>query len=113
MRKEIRIFIEDILKSIENIEEYVGEMNKEKFLEDNKTQDAVLRKLEVIGEAVKNIPSEVKDKYPEVSWKRIAGMRDIIIHEYFGINLERVWKTVRDDLPELKEKILKISEIET
>ena len=113
MKKEIKIFIEDILESIKNIEEYVRGMDKEKFLEDNKTQDAVLRKLEVIGEAVKNIPSEVKEKYPEVSWKRIAGMRDVIIHEYFGVNLERVWKTVKDDLPELKKKILKISKIET
>jgi len=113
MKKEIKIFIEDILESIKNIEEYVRGMDKEKFLGDNKTQDAVLRKLEVIGEAVKNIPDEVKEKYPEISWKRIAGMRDIIIHEYFGVNLKRVWKTVEDDLPELKKKILKISKIET
>lgn len=112
MKKEIVIFIEDILDSIKDIEEYVKGMDKNKFLKDNKTQDAVLRKLEVIGEAVKNIPIEIKEKYPEISWRRIAGMRDIIIHEYFGINLERVWKTVEDDLPELKEKISKLREIE-
>ena len=111
MKKEVIIFIQDILESIEIIERYTKGITKEEFLdkEDNlQMQDAIIRRLEIIGEAVKNIPSKFKKGYPNVLWKQIAGMRDVLIHEYFGVNLERVWETAKKDLPELKEKISKI-----
>ncbi len=80
------------------------------FYEDSIVQDAVLRRLEIIGEAVKNVPDDFRAKYPDVPWRQIAGMRDVLIHAYFGVNLRRVWKVVKEDLPGLKLKILKILE---
>jgi len=108
MRKEVRIFIEDILKSIEKIEEYTSGMSREEFFRVSQVQDAVMRRLEIIGEAAKNIPEDFRNKHPKIPWKQIAGMRDILIHGYFGVNLERIWVVVERDLPSLKRKISKI-----
>jgi len=110
MKKDVGVFVEHVMESIEKIEEYMGGMNKEEFLGDSRTQDAVMRRLEIMGEAVKNIPQEFRDEYPKIPWKQIAGMRDVLIHEYFGVNLERVWKTIKTDLPELKQRISEASQ---
>jgi len=87
MKKDVGVFVEHVMESIEKIEEYMGGVSKEEFLGDSRTQDAVMRRLEIMGEAVKNIPSEFRDEYPKIPWKQIAGMRDVLIHEYFGVNL--------------------------
>ena len=106
MKRNIRIYIEDILECIDKIEEYTKEISENDFYENTQIQDAVFRRLEIIGEAVKNIPFEFKDKYSEISWKKIAGMRDILIHAYFGVNLKRTWKVVNEDIFELRNRLL-------
>ena len=109
-KRDVRVFLEDILESIEKIEEYTTDINEEEFYENTFVQDAVIRRLEIIGEAVKNIPDDFRVKFPDIPWRQIAGMRDVLIHAYFGVNLRRVWKVIKEDIPELKLKILKILE---
>ncbi len=108
MKKDVFTFLEHILECIQLIEEYTRDKTEEDFFGSVQLQDAVIRRVEIIGEAVKNIPRKIKEGYPEVPWKEIAGMRDIIVHEYFGIDLELTWEVVRKDVPDLKKKILTI-----
>lgn len=108
MKRDFRVYLDDILESIERIEDYTKGKTEEVFKRNTELQDAVLRRLEIIGEAVKHIPEDVKDKYPQIEWKKIAGARNIFVHEYFGVRLERVWETALKDLPRLKEQIERI-----
>ena len=108
MKRGLRLFIEDILESIKLIEKYIRNISKENLDNNQKLKDSIARRLEIIGEAVKNIPDDFREKYPEVPWKKIAGLRDIIIHTYFNIDLDITWDIIKKDLPDLKEKMLKI-----
>lgn len=108
MKRNISLFIEDIINSIKNIEEFSKGLNKERFFKDNLRQSAIIRQLEIIGEAVKNIPYSFKEKHHRIPWKDIAGLRDVLSHAYFGVHIERVWNIIKNDLPKLKEEINKI-----
>ncbi len=108
MNKDVTTFIEHILNSIEKIESFSKDLTKKELSVDDLHQSAIIRKIEVIGEAVKNIPLSFRNKYPDIPWKDIAGMRDKLMHHYFGVNIDTVWKVIKDDLPKLKENILKI-----
>lgn len=110
MKKELKIFIEHILGSIVDIESFTNKVSKEEFIKNKEKQNAVVRSIEIIGEAVKNLPVEFRNKYANIPWSKIAGMRDKLMHHYFGVNLNTVWKVIKEDLPNLKEKILKIKE---
>jgi len=97
--------LEDILEAINRIELFTKGMGQEELLDDLKTQDAVLRNLEIIGEAVKNISIDIKDDNPQVEWRKIGGMRDKIIHMYFGVNWDIVWDVVENKLPKLEKDV--------
>lgn len=104
-RRDELVFLEDVLECIEKIEEYVGNLTEKEFEENSEKQDAVIRRIEIIGEAVKNISNETRKKYPNVRWREIAGMRDVVIHQYFGISIGLIWRVATSDIPSLKEKI--------
>ncbi|MCD6256889.1 DUF86 domain-containing protein [Candidatus Aerophobetes bacterium] len=108
-RRDYRDYLQDILNSIKDIESFIENMDFKDFSKDKKTINAVIRSIEVIGEAAKNIPKSIRDKHPQVPWKKMAGMRDKMIHEYFGVDIEILWKTVKEDIPSLKPLMKKIS----
>ena len=107
-KKQYALYVDDILLSIKKIEEYTKNVTYEKFTKNSMIEDAVLRNLEIIGEAVKKIPSEIRKKYPEIEWKKIAGLRDILIHDYSSVDLRIVWDIVETKIPELKKSINKV-----
>ena len=101
MTREIKHFISDLLESINKIEEYTEDISCEQFMKDARTQDAVIRRLEIIGEAARRVSQDTRDAYPDLPWAQMIGMRNRLIHEYFRVNLTTVWETVQDDLPSL------------
>ena len=104
-KRESELYLQDILDSITKVEEFIKDFTFEQFENDEKTTEAVIRKLEIIGEAAKNLPEEARDKYPNVPWGKMIGMRNKILHEYFGVDTETVWKTITEDLPMLKKSL--------
>ena len=108
MMRDMRVYVQDMIESVEVIGEYIQSLTEEEFYRNRQVQDAVLRRLEIIGEAVKNIDEGFRNRYAEIPWKKIAGLRDVLIHEYFGVNMKRVWRVIKIDLPDLKSKILRI-----
>jgi len=110
MKKDPKIFLNHILESIEEIEKNIQHLTEDEFLANTTIQDAVIRRLEIIGEATKNLPKSFKSKHPDIEWRKIAGLRDVIVHGYFRLSLKLVWKITQKNTPELKIKIRELVE---
>lgn len=108
MNRDINLFIDDILQNIRDIESFSKGLTKDKFQNNKLKQNAIIRSLEIIGEAVKNIPDSFRNKHPDIPWRKIAGFRDILSHAYFGVSMDRVWNIIEKDLSGLKKEIEKI-----
>ena len=104
-KRGFTLYITDILESAKKIKKYIKDMTLADFKRDDRTLDAVIRNLEVIGEAAYNLPKEFKKKYPEIPWQAVSDMRNKLVHEYFGADSEIIWKTINEDLPVLAKKI--------
>lgn len=105
MKKDALVFINHILESIKDIENYSKGLSKSGFFKDKKSQDAIIRKIEIIGEAVKNLPEDFIKKYSNIEWNRIAGTRDKLVHHYFGIDLDMIWEVVKKEIPVLRKQM--------
>ena len=108
MKREYGDYIQDITDSIKETEEFTKELSFDDFKQDKKTVNAVIRSLEIMGEAAKKIPDDLRRKYSKIPWKEMAGIRDKLIHEYHGVDLEIIWKVVKEELPPVKPNILKM-----
>ena len=107
-KRDYTDYINDILTSIEEVKDFTNGMTIDNFLKDKKTSNAVIRSLEVMGEAAGKIPEELRAKVPEVPWAKMSGMRNKLIHEYFGVDLEIVWSVVQEELPPLESPLKKL-----
>ncbi len=108
MSRNIALYIKDILQNMSDAEDFISGMSYEEFSNDKKTLNAVMRSIEVIGEAAKNIPDDIRNLYPVLPWKEMAGMRDKVIHFYFGVDKEIIWVVVKERIPVLKPVISRL-----
>jgi uncharacterized protein with HEPN domain len=108
--RETKLYLLDMFESAQKILDYTRSSTKKEFSQNSEKVDAVVRNLEIIGEAANKIPQVIRHGYPEIDWQGIIGMRNVIIHEYFGVDLDIIWKTIRDRLPELTRHLRKILE---
>ncbi|KJU87132.1 protein containing DUF86 [Candidatus Magnetobacterium bavaricum] len=106
--RDYTLYLKDIIESIGFIEQFVADMELEDFRKDIKTSDAVIKRFENIGEATKHIPKDIKARYPEIPWKDMAGMRDKLVHFYFGVKYELVWAAIKNKLPSIKPLLDKV-----
>ena len=108
MSRSYEVSIDDICECLKKIQIYTMDIAENEFEINEEKQDAVIRRLEIIGEAVKNVPDSVREKYPEIPWRNLAGLRDVVIHQYFGVSIGMIWKVAKVDVPKLKRQFRKI-----
>jgi uncharacterized protein with HEPN domain len=108
MSRDLKVYIEDIFESLEIIADYVKDIDEEDFSNSIQIQDAVIRRFEIIGEAAKQVPDSFRKKYPKIPWRKMAGLRDALIHQYFGVSIRRVWKMIKNDLNKARNDISEI-----
>jgi uncharacterized protein with HEPN domain len=106
--RSYKLYLEDILVAIKKIDAYSRGLTLVRLKRDKMVIDAIVRNLEIIGEASKNIPNKIRDKSPDIEWKKICGLRDILAHEYFGVDVQILWDIIRSKLPDLKKKITRL-----
>lgn len=112
IKREFILYLEDMLTSMVRIEEYLGELDLMKFKMNYMVVDAIVRNFEIIGEAAKNVPPDVKNKYPDIPWDKMYGLRNLIAHEYFGVDYEMIWEIAKKNLPQNTIDLMKIIEKE-
>ncbi len=105
MKKDVTIYLEDIIESITHIEKYIQGVTQDTFEADDYMQDAVIRRFQIIGEATKRIPEDFKLTHSDIPWRFATAMRDVLVHDYNEVNLDRLWKTIKEDLPQFKKQI--------
>lgn len=108
MAKDVEVLLQHVLESIGLIHVYLQDLPREDFLQSTQIQDAVFRRLEIIGEAIKNIPEDFRKRHRSIPWREVAGLRDVLIHQYFAVDAELTWKMVKDELPLLEQAISEI-----
>jgi len=106
--RDVRLYLEDVLEAISRIEEYTASMSLDDLAGNRLVVDGVVRNLEVIGEACRALPEEIRERYADVEWRKITGLRNILIHNYFGIDLEIIYDLIKNNLPDLKKRVLEI-----
>ncbi|MCW6038879.1 DUF86 domain-containing protein [Spirulina subsalsa FACHB-351] len=107
MSRNLSLYLDDIVTSIEKIQRFTADLNQDAFMADERTFDAVIRNLQVIGEAVKQIPTDLRDRYPQIEWRKVAGLRDILTHAYFSIDHDILWDIIQTQLNKLHDCITK------
>jgi len=108
MEKDDTVYLRHVLDAINTIGEYLQGVSEDKFKATRLLQDGAIRQIEIIGEAVRHMSKDIRKSYPEIPWQDVAGMCDKLIHDYFGVDIEKVWDTTQDDLPILKEQVIRI-----